>query len=160
MEINMGLNISQMLIEQQIQAEMDEAIDFWITRVGENEENFQWYTNWEAVLKEKNLSIGGIGLTGLPDRNGEVTVGYGFDGNYHRQGFATEALGGLVQWVFKNKQVKRIVAETWKDNYASHKVLIKNGFVQTAEKEALYVWKLDRIHYLETKFKEVISQKA
>jgi RimJ/RimL family protein N-acetyltransferase len=149
-----------MLIEPQIQAEVNEAIDFWITRVGENEANFQWFTNWEAILKDKNLSIGGIGLTGLPDRNGEVTVGYGFDGNYHRQGFATEALQALVQWVFKNKQVKRVVAETWKDNYASHKVLIKNGFVQTAEKDALFVWKLERIYHLQTRLKEEIGQRA
>lgn len=147
MEKNMGLEISNMVIDPQIQAEMDEAIDFWITRVGENEENYAWFTNWEMVLKDKNVSIGGIGLTGLPDRKGEVTVGYGVDSTYHRQGFATEALQAMIQWIFKNAHAHRIVAETLKDNIASHKVLQKNGFVQTAEKDLLFIWKLERSLY-------------
>ncbi|QHT69546.1 GNAT family N-acetyltransferase [Rhodocytophaga rosea] len=155
MERNLGLEISKMSFDPQIQEEMAEAIDFWITRVGENEENYFWFTNWEMVLKDKNMSIGGIGLTGLPDRKGEVTVGYGVDGNYHRQGFATEALQAMVQWIFKNAYVHKIVAETLKDNLASHKVLLKNGFVQAAEKDLLYIWRLERSLYFLNYIKEM-----
>jgi [ribosomal protein S5]-alanine N-acetyltransferase len=155
MEKNMGLTVSNMQFDPQIQAEMNEAIDFWISRVGENEEDYSWFTNWEMVLKEKNMSIGGIGLTGLPDRKGEVTVGYGVDGNYHRQGYATEALQAMVQWIFKNAHVHRIVAETLKDNVASHKVLHKNGFVKAAEKDLLYIWRLERSLYFLNYIKEM-----
>lgn len=158
MEKNLGLNISQMVIEPHIQIEMNDAIEFWIARVNENEKNYFWFTNWEAILKEKNLSIGGIGLIGAPDKNGEVTIGYGFDGMYHGQGFATEALQAMVQWVFKNKYAKKILAETLNDNYASHKVLIKNGFTKVAEKDLLFVWKIDKSSYLHRTLRELTQK--
>jgi RimJ/RimL family protein N-acetyltransferase len=147
MERNLGLETSKMVFDPQIQSEMEEAIDFWISQVGENEENYFWFTNWEMVLKEKNMSIGGIGLTGLPDRRGEVTVGYGVDGNFHRQGYATEALQAMISWIFNNAYVHTIIAETLKNNVASHKVLRKNGFIQASEKDLLYIWRLERSLY-------------
>lgn len=144
MEKNLQLNISQMVMEEHILAEIAEALDFWISRVRENEENYPWFTTWEMVLKDKNLSIGGIGLTGLPDSKGELIVGYGLDTTYHNQGFATEALQGIVNWVFQNPNVERMVAETERENYPSHQVLKKNGFVQTDVRGELLIWKLPR----------------
>lgn len=142
MEKNLNLNISQQEIDPHIQLEFADAIDFWIVKVSQNEENYPWFTNWEVVLKEKNVSIGGIGLTGMPDEQGQVMVGYGLDKNYHSQGYATESLQALIQWVFENPVVKSIIAETKADNLASQKVLAKNGFIQEDRKEDLLVWRL------------------
>jgi RimJ/RimL family protein N-acetyltransferase len=144
MEKNLQLNISQQVIDPQIQKEFADAIDFWIVRVSQNEESYPWFTNWEVVLKEKNMSIGGIGLTGMPDEHGQVMVGYGMDMTYHNQGFATESLQALIKWVFDNPQVKSIIAETKADNYASQKVLAKNGFKKADQKDELLLWKLER----------------
>lgn len=142
MEKNLNLNISQQVIDPHIQLEFADAIDFWIVRVSQNEENYFWFTNWEVVLKEKNVSIGGIGLTGMPDEQGQVMVGYGLDKNYHNQGYATESLQVLIKWVFENPEVKSIIAETKADNLASQKVLAKNGFIQQERKEDLLLWRL------------------
>jgi RimJ/RimL family protein N-acetyltransferase len=144
MEKNLGLAISQQVIDPHIQVELADAIDFWIVKVSQNEDNYPWFTNWEMVLKEKNVSIGGIGLTGTPDEQGQVMVGYGIDKNYHNQGFATESLQALIQWVFENPQATSIIAETKTDNLASQKVLSKNGFKQIDQKEDLMLWKLER----------------
>ena len=144
MEENLQLNISQQVIDPQIQQEFVDAIDFWIVRVSQNEEDYPWFTNWEVVLKEKNISIGGIGLTGKPNEQGLVVVGYGMDKTYHNQGFATESLQAIIKWVFENPEAKSIMAETKEDNLASQKVLSKNGFILQDQKEGLLLWKLER----------------
>jgi RimJ/RimL family protein N-acetyltransferase len=144
MEKNLNLAISNQVIDPHIQAEFADAIDFWIVKVSQNEENYPWFTNWEVVLKEKNVSIGGIGLTGMPDEHGQVIVGYGIDKTYHNQGFASESLQAIIKWVFENPDVKSIAAETKDDNLASQKVLIRNGFIKQGAKEGLLLWKLER----------------
>jgi RimJ/RimL family protein N-acetyltransferase len=144
MEKNLNLNISKQIIDPQIQTEFADAIDFWIVKVSQNEENYPWFTNWEVVLKENNTSIGGIGLTGMPDDQGQVMVGYGMDNTYHNQGFATESLQAIIQWVFDNPQAISLIAETKEDNIASQKVLTKNGFQLQGRKENLLLWKLER----------------
>jgi [ribosomal protein S5]-alanine N-acetyltransferase len=144
MEKNLDLAVSQQVIDPHIQAELADAIDFWIVKVSQNEDNYPWFTNWEMVLKEKNIAIGGIGLTGTPDEYGQVMVGYGLDKNYHNQGFATESLQALIQWVFEHPLATSIIAETKADNLASQRVLSKNGFVQIDWKEDLMLWKLER----------------
>jgi RimJ/RimL family protein N-acetyltransferase len=144
MEKNLNLTVSNQVIDPPIQAEIADAIDFWIVKVSQNEENYPWFTNWEVVLKEKNTSIGGIGLTGMPDDQGQVMVGYGMDNTYHNQGFASESLQAIIQWVFENPQARSLIAETNEDNIASQKVLTKNGFQLQGRKENLLLWKLER----------------
>jgi RimJ/RimL family protein N-acetyltransferase len=144
MENNLGLTLSQQVIEPHIQEEFANAIDFWISQVIDNEEHYPWFTNWEVVLKEKNVSIGGIGLTGKPNRDGQVMVGYGIDGNYHNKGFATESLQAMISWIFAHPDAKSIHAETKIHNLASQKVLIKNGFKQVGQHEDYYHWILYR----------------
>jgi RimJ/RimL family protein N-acetyltransferase len=144
MEKNLNLTISQQIFDPHIQLEIADAIDFWIVKVSQNEENYPWFTNWEVVLKEKNMSIGGIGLTGMPDEQGQVMVGYGMDKTYHNQGFASESLQAISKWVFENPQATSLIAETKADNIASQKVLSKNGFLQVDQKDDLLLWKLER----------------
>jgi RimJ/RimL family protein N-acetyltransferase len=126
--------------------------------VSENEQNYMWFTTWELVLKDKNLSIGGIGLTGLPDKRGETIVGYGLDATFHNRGFATEALEGLANWVFQHPRAEYLVAETEKENYPSHQVLKKNGFVQTDIRGELLIWKLPKS--LRRMNQEIINEAA
>jgi ribosomal-protein-alanine N-acetyltransferase len=59
-------------------------------------------------------------------------VGYNIDGNYQKQGFASEALTALAEWAFRHPAMRRMLAETPQDNFASQSVLTKNGFVKTA----------------------------
>jgi RimJ/RimL family protein N-acetyltransferase len=140
MEKSLGLEISAMAVDELIKAEIAEALEVWIEKVSQNEKEYFWYTAWEIVLKDENISIGGIGLTGPPDTIGETMVGYNIDGNYQKQGFASEALAALTEWAFRHPAMRRVLAETPQENFASQSVLTKNGFVKTGRRPGTFLW--------------------
>lgn len=72
--------------------------------------------------------IGTVGLKGKPS-NGEVEVGYSVVGSQQGHGHATEATSALVDWVFEQDDVERVVAQTRAELEASQRVLDKLGFV-------------------------------
>lgn len=144
MEISMGLNPSNMLIDQLWQDELADAIDTWcIPKTLLHPDKWIWYTLWETVRKDTNTSIGGFGL-GLPDENGESITGYSIDRNEQGKGYGTEALKRLCQWGFENPEVKVIWADTDADNQPSIRILLKAGFVKAGKKEGRPVFKLSR----------------
>ena len=145
MELSMGLNPSNMLIDPFWEEEVADALKNWfIPKTLLYPDKFEWYTNWEAVLKTDNISIGGIGI-GYPDENGEAITGYSFDQNHQNKGYATEALKRICEWGFINADVKTIWADTGADNYPSQRILIKAGFKQTSiNDEGRFIFKLPR----------------
>lgn len=144
MEENLGLVPSAMLISTDIQSEIAEVVPYWLDFTAQNPDNYAWGTTWEIVLKKENKSIGSLGMSGFPDKNGEVMVGYVIDVNYQKNGYATEALATLKNWAFEHVSVLRMAALTPKDNIASQKVLKKNHFQQVGEDiedgTPCYVW--------------------
>ncbi len=117
-----------------------EAIEFWLHNTKTNPTNFEWFTNWEIILKSENVAIGGIGFTGTPDELGETEVGYGIDIRYFNKGYATEALSGIMQWAFKHENLTAIKANTLINHVASQKVLTKNGFKKVEVQTGLIAW--------------------
>ncbi len=85
-----------------------------------------WY--FVATENDKRIVIGNGGFLGLPDENGMVECGYSIIEPAQNNGFATEALHGLVKWAFVNNDVNGIIAKTIKNNPASKSVLEKNHF--------------------------------
>jgi RimJ/RimL family protein N-acetyltransferase len=140
MEKSLGLEPSAMAVDDFTRREIAQALETWIAQVSNYESEYQWCTVWEIVLKDENFSIGGIGLTGPPDSIGETMVGYNIDGNYQNQGFASEALAGLTEWAFRHPRMRRLLAETPQDHFASHRVLSKNGFVKTGRRPGTFMW--------------------
>jgi len=59
---------------------------------------------------------------------GEIEVGYGILPGFQRQGFATEALAGVMGWVRSQTRVSAFVAQTFPHLLASIRVLGKSGF--------------------------------
>lgn len=88
----------------------------------------EWGSDWNINLKT-GVSIGGIGFKGAPNAEGTVEIGYGIDEAYRRQGYATEAVGGIINWAMAQDGVRRVTAQTEPDNKISQKVLLKNGFL-------------------------------
>jgi RimJ/RimL family protein N-acetyltransferase len=88
---------------------------------------------WHIILKDngsgQRLAIGSIGFKGLPDENGITETGYSIMEDFHRRGFASEALEGLLKWAFAHKNVKMVIAGTYPDHEASKGVMLKNKFV-------------------------------
>ena len=71
--------------------------------------------------------VGTAGFKG-PPADGMVEVGYGIVAEHQRQGFAAEAVGGLLDHAFAAPGVRRVIAETYPELAPSIGVLAKHGF--------------------------------
>jgi len=111
--------------------------DFWLPMTKKFPFDFLWYTNWEIILTEKSCSVGGIGLGGMPSNEGNTEVGYFIDQKFRGLGIASEALNALKSWAFQDTDLILLRAESPVDNLASQKVLEKNQFHPTGQKEIL-----------------------
>lgn len=142
---NLGLKSAKVETEPFFQNEFDDALqNHWAPLVEQNPDHYIWYTNWLIVLKEENVAVGGIGVTGLPDENDTCETGYGMDLNHRGRGYASEALVCLTQWAFQNPDLKTIIAHTLIDGLASQKVLQKAGFQFVKAEDEILLWELKR----------------
>ncbi|MEZ4994524.1 MAG: GNAT family protein [Saprospiraceae bacterium] len=147
LEKKLGLAPSDLQVSPEMQAEIAEALEFWQDFTHKHPDQYQWGTNWEIVHDQDNCAIGGIGLGGLPNKHGQVTVGYHIDPRRQRQGFAPEALAALRDWALQHPQCSKIMAFTPVENIPSQKVLSKCGFELLDEVEEggmeCYLWCYD-----------------
>lgn len=97
--------------------------------IGEDQQGWwSWYFILKATRESERILIGNGGYKGPPDNTGTVELGYSICLGYQNQGFATEAVFGLVCWAFQQDDVRRITAEILLDSAASIRVLEKNNF--------------------------------
>lgn len=106
----------------------------------------EWGSDWKICLKT-GLTIGGIGFKGMADSDGVVDIGYGIDEAYRQNGYATEALGGMVKWALEQDGVKCVTAQTIPGNIISQKVLMKNGFIHVGSGEEGPLFKIERCNF-------------
>jgi RimJ/RimL family protein N-acetyltransferase len=85
------------------------------------------WSAWYIVQVSPPVLVGTIGLSGRPDGEGSVECGYAMVAKYSRRGYATEAMGGLIDWAFSHPEVRRIRAHTYPRLLASIRVLEKSG---------------------------------
>ncbi len=102
-----------------------------------------------ALEKSSNTAIGGISAFGRPDEAGSIEIGYGMNPSACGQGFATEIVGGLTDWLLARPDVRVVRADTAVENVASQRVLEKNGFVSigvghSEDDGALFLWEKRR----------------
>lgn len=81
-----------------------------------------------AICLTGGEMIGLVGLGGDP-----VSCAYAIDPDHAGQGYATEALSGLMTHAFDVLGVAEVVADHFADNPASGRVMRKLGFVKTGE---------------------------
>jgi RimJ/RimL family protein N-acetyltransferase len=70
--------------------------------------------------------VDGMGQPGMPSRT-EAGLGYIFDPAHRGNGYATEAVMGMVAHAFEHLAVRRITAGCFADNLASVRILEKVG---------------------------------
>lgn len=80
------------------------------------------------VLKNTGKVVGGIGLMKIDRANKNAELGYWLGKKYWGRGIATEAVGLVLDLVFKKWKFHRVYANTFHKNIASQKVLNKFGF--------------------------------
>ncbi|KOP78895.1 alanine acetyltransferase [Lysinibacillus sp. FJAT-14745] len=137
LEIELSVSSKAVFLDE----ELRQALKFRLSKVLEEEENYIWYTNWLIVSIEKNCIVGGIMLKGLPNEQGEVVIGYYTFPQYQGKGYMTETVRVMKDWLLRQSTVNYVVADTDKNNIASHKVLQKAGATLYSESEELYFWR-------------------
>ena len=118
-----------------------------------------WYFIFRNQSDHKNILIGNGGFKGKPDAQGDVEIGYSIIELYQQRGFASEAAAGLIDWAFKNEQVKSVSARTLVGLRPSIRVLEKNHFVlagNTKEEGVIrFILKRDNYFKIKNQGKEI-----
>lgn len=91
---------------------------------------------YEIRRREDGVAVGGIGFHGPPDEERFVTVGYGVVPGVRGQGYATEALGAIID-VARTAGVAGVKGDADLGNIASQRVMESAGMAQVGEDERL-----------------------
>ena len=121
----------------------------------ENDPDELGFGPWVMIDEAGEHVIGDIGFKGSPDDHGNIEIGYHVVASERNFGYATEAVGALCQWAFKDEKVEGIEAQCDKSNIPSQKVLINNGFNHTGRSQDILVFKKEKaVHKKKDSFKK------
>lgn len=109
---------------------MAEYLSEQIRIIGETPESLMYNAFWLFIRNSDGVCVGSAAFKGLPDKNGEIELGYGINRKYFNNGYTTEAVGIMCRWALEQPGVEAVIAQTDTDGFASQKVLEKNGFVR------------------------------
>jgi ribosomal-protein-alanine N-acetyltransferase len=98
------------------------VIGSWIESYA-NDETYQW----AIALKESNMVIGAISVITISDSHMNCEIGYCIGKDFWGQGIVTEALKGVISFLFYEVGFERIAAFHHSENIASGKVMKKAG---------------------------------
>ena len=85
------------------------------------------YYQWAIVLKEIDEPIGGISAVHLNEDVGMAHIGYCIGRNWWHQGITSEALAGVIGFLFEDVGMERVEARHDVNNPNSGKVMEKCG---------------------------------
>ena len=144
---SLGLVPEPLQVEPDFWALLPESLtNYSIPKVAEHPDHFEWYTHWVIILNSESRIVGGTGISGPPNEQGEVQTGYFIDERYYNRGFATESTHAVANFVFQHPAAKFFIANTLADGFASQRVLKKCGFaLQGKNEEGELVWRLERL---------------
>jgi RimJ/RimL family protein N-acetyltransferase len=91
------------------------------------------YGAYQIVRREDELVIGDCGYLGPPDAAGVVYAGVDVVDSERGEGYATEALEGLIGFAFTDDEVDCVRTEAEKRNGAARRVAEKAGMACVAE---------------------------
>lgn len=151
LETSRGLTLSnfELNADAGFMAEFDEALrHFFLPNLIAHPDHWFWYTHWIVVHRELNLTIGGLGMAGPPDAEGQTMIGYFIDKKFEGEGYMTEAVSCFLNWIFQQPGVKTVIADTLKEFNASQRVLQKTGFTRVGEVEEGVRWRKNRFEHL------------
>ena len=114
-------------LEKEMDGDMKKAYGDMIETMKRLPGQEEWGSEWKISLAS-GLTIGGIG--------------FGIDAAYQGNGYATEAVNGMVKWAFAQENVRCVTAQTEQDNNRSKKVLRNNGFVRDGNGEEGPLYKI------------------
>ncbi|MGB7220710.1 MAG: GNAT family N-acetyltransferase [Vicinamibacterales bacterium] len=105
------------------------ALNWLVEHPSDAERGFAfYYFVLRGTAGASPLLIGAGGFKGAPDAAGIVEVGYSVLAEHQRQGYATEAVVGWVDFAFASSEVTAVMAQTLASLGPSIRVLEKAGF--------------------------------
>jgi len=125
-----NFKIAQTTLNMPHPYEESDAI-FWINLANQGFKNKTQYT-FGIRLKSTDGIIGGIGLR-LQQLFDHAEIGYWIAEPFWNNGYATEALGSILNFGFNQLNLHKIFANHLAENPASGKVMIKNKMIKEAE---------------------------
>ena len=92
------------------------------------------------LVTARGAVIGDCGTHGPVDEAGRVEIGYGLAAPSRGQGYGSEAVAAVTEWLLSQPGVREVRAHTLTSNAPSRRVLEKAGFTYVGldEGEALY----------------------
>lgn len=97
---------------------------------------------YEIRRREDAHAIGGLGFHGVPDGDGQVTIGYGLIGSVRGNGYASEALRALLAFA-RTQSVTSVKGDADLDNIGSHRVMEAAGMRLVAVDDRLKHYRVD-----------------
>lgn len=141
LEQSLGVTAS----ERTLSRELKEAIEEVILPLAQTPGNNLLYcTLWTMIDKRSRQMVGDICFKGPPNSKGEIEIGYGTYTNFQTLGFMTEALKAICEWALSQAEIYAVLAETDKENIASHTTLRKNRFTIEKQIENKIWWRLEK----------------
>ena len=140
LEEALGLAVSGHELEEHTQA----AMAGLYAEALHNHGSYQWFTNWQIILKQDNMSAGSACFVGCPNENGEVEIGYGINEAHRGRGYMPEAVAAMCEWALGQEGVSAVIAGTEKGNIPSARVLEKCGLTFYKEDAECLWWRLEK----------------
>lgn len=84
---------------------------------------------WKIVDREKREPLGGIGMNNYQKEHNRAEIGYWLLPEHWGKGIITEAIGAMVDYLFREWGLHRIEAVVEEGNSSSCRVLERAGFV-------------------------------
>ena len=102
------------------------------------------FESWMIIHKDSSTLIGDIGFKGLPNKQGEIDLGYGIISQQTGKGYAKEAATGLIKWALQQPGVTAITASCASGNHASQRILTYLNLSKVIEDQEMMYWRLDK----------------
>ena len=104
-------------------------------------DRYMWHSFFFIIRREDRVVVGSADFKDVPNKDGEVEIGYGLGKEYEHNGYMTEAAKAMCAWALEQTGVSTVLAETDLDGFSSHRVLERCGFKRDHEAETLW-WRL------------------
>lgn len=88
--------------------------------------------HWAVLIKDSNELIGDIAVNRIDNRNNNCEVGYQFGSRYWGNGYATETLKVVLDYLLNDCEFYLVECRHTSSNVASGKVMEKAGMIKDA----------------------------
>jgi len=98
-----------------------------VPQVKRDPELNKWFVRF-IVVRETQEVVGSISFHAEPDSDGMIEIGLGVEPEFQNNGYATEALQGMWQWVCSEPGVRTLRYTVSPSNAPSQRIIQKFGF--------------------------------